>query len=202
MQARLIITRWEKVKRMKEIRLTEIRAEQPAGDNNALILQGVPIVYDTPTTINDLFGSYTEIIKRGALDSTDLSDVRLMLNHDTTKVPLARTPKTMHLEVTPAGLTFRAELPDTESAKEVYTAVQRGDISGMSFAFKVPEGGDEYDPDTNTRTITKIEKVMECSVVNFPAYPTTSVEARQVIQGAEQRQAIISACNSILVKGF
>ena len=51
---------------MKEIRLAEIRAEQPAGDSKALILQGVAIVYDTPTTINDPAGQYIEVIERGA----------------------------------------------------------------------------------------------------------------------------------------
>jgi len=185
---------------MKEIRLAEIRAAQPAGDSKALILQGVAIVYDTPTTINDPAGQYIEVIERGALDNADLSDVRLMLNHDVNRVPLARTPKTMQLELTPAGLQFRATLPDTESAKEVYTAVQRGDLSNMSFAFKVPTGGDSYDPATNTRTIHRIEKVMECSVVNFPAYPTTSVEARAEMQDTETRRAIISACNQILLR--
>ena len=140
---------------MKEIRVTEIRAEAPAGDKS-LILCGRPIVYD----------------------GADLSDVRLLYNHDLNKVPLARTPKTMQLAVGPAGLSFRAALPETAEARAVYEAVKRGDLTGMSFAFKVPEGGDTYDPATNTRVITRIEKVLECSVVPFPAYPSTSVEAR------------------------
>lgn len=124
---------------------------------------------------------YIEIIKKGALDSADLSDVRLLYNHDLSKIPLARTPKTMQLKVDSAGLTFTANLPDTEEAKAVYEAVKRGDLSGMSFAFKVPGDGDTYDALTNTREISRIEKVLECSVVPFPAYPTTSVEARSLI---------------------
>ena len=64
------------------------------------------------------------------------------------------------------------------NAKEVYEAVKRGDLSGMSFAFTVPDGGDTYDAKTNTRTIRQIAKVYECSVVPYPAYPTTSIEAR------------------------
>ena len=102
---------------MKETRITEIRAAEPTADGaKALILSGRPIVYDTPTTINGLSGSYTEVIKRGALDGADLSDVRLIYNHDNNKVPLARTPKTMSLELDQAGLTFTATLPDTASA--------------------------------------------------------------------------------------
>lgn len=163
---------------MKETRFAEIRADAPAGAES-LYLIGQPIVYDQSTTINDpLGGSYTEIIKRGALDGADLSDVRLLYNHDTNRVPLARTPKTMELKASAAGLEMKATLPNTETAKEVHEAVKRGDLSGMSFAFTVPAGGDTYDPKTNTRTISKISKVYECSVVVFPAYQQTSVEAR------------------------
>lgn len=164
---------------MKEVRITEIRAAEPTADGaQALILRGRPILYDTPTLINDVGGSYTEIIRSGALDGADLSDVRLLYNHDLGKVPLARTPKTMSLKVDEQGLTFEAVLPETAGAKEVYEAVKRGDLSGMSFAFTVPEGGDDYDAKTNTRAIRQIAKVYECSVVPYPAYPTTSIEAR------------------------
>ena len=166
---------------MKEVRITEIRAAAQAADGaQALILRGRPILYDTPTLINDVGGSYTEIIRKGALDGADLSDVRLLYNHDLGKVPLARTPKTMSLTVDEQGLTFEAVLPDTAGAKEVYEAVKRGDLSGMSFAFTVPEGGDDYDANTNTRAIRQIAKVYECSVVPYPAYPTTSIEARSI----------------------
>lgn len=168
---------------MKELRVAEIRAEAPAGAAG-LVLTGRPVVYDQPTVIKDIFGEYTEVIRRGALDGADLSDTRLLYNHDLSKVPLARSPKTMWFKLDPAGLTMTAELPDTEEGKSVYTAVKRGDLTGMSFAFKVPEGGSHFDAKTNTRTITKIEKVYECSIVPFPAYPQTSVEARAAIEGA------------------
>mgnify|MGYP000044336668 CR=1 FL=1 len=171
---------------MKEIRVAEIRAEAPAGAES-FILRGRPIVYDTPTVIHDPAGEYIEVIQRGALDGTDLSDVRLLYNHDLNKVPLARTPKTMQLEVDPAGLTITAALPDTAEARAVHEAVKRGDLSGMSFAFKVPVGGDEYDASRNTRTIKKIERVLECSVVPFPAYPTASVEARSALSESRKR---------------
>ena len=102
---------------MKETRVIEIRATDPAGEQEALILTGVPIVFDTPTTINDPAGQYIEVIQRGALDGADLSDVRLLYNHDTNRVPLARTPKTMELKTTPAGLEMKATLPNTQDAK-------------------------------------------------------------------------------------
>lgn len=188
---------------MKELRIAEIRADATA-EADGLILVGCPIVYDQETTIKDPFGEYKEIIKRGALDTADLSDVRLLYNHDCSKVPLARSPKTMELKKSTVGLEIRAKLPETQEARAVYEAVKRGDLDGMSFAFTVPEGGDTYDPKTNTRTISKIAKVYECSVVPFPAYPQTSVEARSNRANsskkylAMQRAKIL--CNKILLK--
>lgn len=187
---------------MKEIRTAEIRTEKE--DNNELVLVGLPIVYDTPTTINDPKGEYTEIIERGALDHCDISDSRLFYAHDYTKIPLARTPKTMQLQVTEKGLEMRADLPNTEEARSVYTAVKRGDLSGMSFGFKVPEGGDRWDIKTKTRHIMRIEKIYEVSVVPFPAYPLASVEARSARQELQKRENAINnikiLCNQILMK--
>lgn len=184
---------------MKELRICEVRAEVPA--EAGLMISGTPIVYEQPTTINSPAGQFTEVIRRGALDGADLSDVRLMYNHDLNRVPLARAPKTMQLSVGPAGLSMAATLPDTEDARSVHTAVSRGDLSGMSFAFKVPPGGDRYGPVTRTREIFKIEKVLECSIVPFPAYPQASVEARAAMQEADTHRArAICACNKIIMK--
>lgn len=169
---------------MKELRIAEIRATDPTTDSQGMTLSGVPIVFNVPTVIHDILGDYTEVIRSDALDAADLSDVHLLYNHDLNKVPLARTPKTMSFALNPAGLAMTATLPDTEEGRSVYTAVKRGDLSGMSFAFKVPEGGSLYDEATNTRTITKIDKVYEFSVVPFPAYPQTSIEARGAIKSA------------------
>lgn len=186
---------------MKEIRLAEIRASTAAADDS-LVLEGVAIVFNTPTIISDWGGSYTETIKESALDNADLSDVHLFYNHDMNNVPLARTPKTMELKKSPAGLEFKATLPNTSSAREVYEAVKRGDLTGCSFAFTVPEGGDEYDPATNTRTIFKISKLYECSIVPFPAYPQTSVEARTAQQNSmntyKAKQNLKRLCNDII----
>ena len=171
---------------MKEKRIIELRAGSSAEDQD-LILEGVPVVFASPTTIKYSAGDYIEIIERGALDETDLTDVRLIYNHDLSKVPLARTPRTMSLERDSAGLRMRATLPQTEAGREIYEAVRRGDLSGMSFAFTVPQGGDTYDPRTNTRRIHRINKIYECSVVPFPAYAETSVEARSEMSKGKEK---------------
>ena len=193
---------------MKEIRVADINAKKRSIEGLAepgkeLVLYGIPIVFDVPTVINDANGQYNEVIARGALDYADLADSRLLYNHDFSKIPLARTPKTMQLSITDKGVEMRAVLADTEDAKSVYTAVERGDLSGMSFAFKVPEGGDTYDRLTNTRTIHRIDKIYEVSVVPFPAYAQTSVEARGVIQQLNnpERDRAIIALNRLRYKG-
>jgi len=186
---------------MKEVRICEVRAESPAG-TETLKLTGRPIVYDTPTVINDPAGAFTEIIRRGALDDTDISDTRLLYNHDLNRVPLARTPKTMQLTKSPAGLDMAAQLPETPEARAVYTAVTRGDLTGMSFAFVVPPGGDKWETRTKTREVFKIKKILEVSVVPFPAYPTASVEARAAVQtlSSDARKQAIIAANKILLR--
>ena len=171
---------------MKEIRHVEIRTEQT--ESEGMVITGTPIVFDTPTIINDPMGNYTEVIKRNALDGVDLSDTRLLVNHDYNKIPLAKTPKTMELWTDEKGLQMRAVLPDTEEARSVYTAVKRGDMTGMSFSFTCDKGGQSYDVEKRARTISRINKLYECSIVNFPAYQTASVEARNQMQEAEQEE--------------
>jgi len=186
---------------MKEIRLTEIRtATDPAGSETELIIEGRPIVFDQATTIHDPAGEYTETIMRGALDNADLSDVHLFVNHNSAAIPLARVPKTMQINVDPAGMTFRAVLPNTEAGREAHEAVKRGDLAHMSFAFTVAPGGDSWQG--NNRTINRIDKVLECSIVAFPAYPQTSVEARAAQKDADNRRRAIIACNQIMMKGI
>jgi HK97 family phage prohead protease len=189
---------------MKENRFFEIRAAESA--SGTMTLTGRAVVFDTPALIHDPLGDYNEIIRSGALAGADMSDVHLFYGHDLTTVPLARVPKTMQLSISPAGLDITAQLPNTAAAQEVYQAVKRGDLSGMSFAFTVPAGGDTYDPETNTRTISRIDKILEISVVPYPAYQTTSVEARSAINGSlsaykAKTEAKIKI-NQILKRGF
>ena len=158
----------------------EVRAE---GDEQGRTITGRPIVYDSTT---DIGGWFAEVIDRGALNETDLTDVRFLVNHDTRKIPLARSRRnngnsTMQLSTDDFGLSIRAQL-DTENnteAKALYSAVERGDLSGMSFMFSVDsERWDDLDTDYPTRHILKIGSVVEVSAVTFPAYDATEINAR------------------------
>ena len=174
----------------KEIRAFnfEIRAEQ--NEEHGHYLTGQPIVYNERTDL----GWYDEIIENGALTDTDLRDVRFLVNHNTDMIPLARSRNnnansTMQMEVVDGvGMNIRVDL-DTENnaeAKALYSAVAMGDISGMSFMFRVD--GDQWDDlesEHPTRTIKNISKVFEVSAVTFPAYEATSIQARGLSDALE-----------------
>ena len=156
------------MKNEKQIRSYDIRA-----DESPLVIEGTAIVFNQPARM----GGYTERIAPTALEGIDLSDITLLVNHDGAGIPLARTPKTLSLEVTDKGLEMRAELPDTEQGRAVYEAVKRGDLSQMSFAFDI--GEQTFDAESREMTITKISAIYEISVVNRAAYKQTSVYARK-----------------------
>lgn len=159
----------------------EVRAQQD--EERGSFLEGTPIVYEEWTDL----GWYDEKIADGALADTDLRDVRFLVNHNTDMIPLARSRNnnensTMQMSVEDGvGMHIRVNL-DTENnaeAKALYSAVQRGDISGMSFMFLVDgDSWEEIESDHPKRTITEIKKVMEVSAVTFPAYEQTSISTR------------------------
>lgn len=145
-------------------------------------ITGRPIVYNSRTNL----GYFDEIIESGALDEADLRDVRFLVNHDTKKIPLARSRRnngnsTMQLMPNEHGLDIDVLL-DTENnsdARSLWSAVDRGDISGMSFMFGVDdEEWENLDSDHPTRHIRKISTVVEVSAVTFPAYESTTIDAR------------------------
>ena len=167
---------------MKEIRTFNFEVRAVKDEEHGNILTGRPIVYDSRTDL----GWYDEIIEAGALDDTDLKDVRFLVNHNTDMIPLARSRNnnansTMQMSVDEEGMAIRVDLDveNNSEAKNLYSAVERGDIDGMSFMFTVD--GDKWDDIESkhpTRTVTKIGKVFEVSAVTFPAYEATSISAR------------------------
>ena len=181
----------------KEIRAFnfEVRAEQ--NDEHGHFLAGTPIVFNSRTDL----GWYDEIIAGGALDEADLKDVRFLINHNTDMIPLARSRNnnensTMQLEVTSDGMNIRVDL-DTENnaeAKSLYSAVERGDLDGMSFMFTVDrDAWDDPDSDHPTRTIEKLGKVFEVSAVTFPAYEQTSIQAADLAEALESAKAVLES---------
>lgn len=158
----------------------EIRADEQDGVG---ILTGRPIVYEQRTDL----GLFDEMIARGALDGADLRDVRFLVNHDQKMIPLARSRRnngnsTMQLTPDYEGLLINKVELDTVNnmtARALFSAVKRGDLSGMSFMFTIDgEKWEGLESDHPTRIITKIGAVYEVSACTFPAYDQTEINAR------------------------
>ena len=175
----------------------DIRSD--AGENGIRTLRGTPIVYGSAT---DIGGWFREVIEPGALDGANLKDVPLLVNHNDRMIPIARsrnnTPKsTMRLTPTASGLNMEADI-DTErnvTASELNSAVERGDLDGMSFKFSVSdERWDDLETDYPTRHILRFDTIAEVSAVTWPAYEATSIYAarsKEVLDNA--RSALDSA---------
>ena len=186
---------------MKAIRTFDFEVRAGIDEEHGHTLTGQPIVYNKRTDL----GWYDEIIANGALAETDLRDVRFLVNHNTDMIPLARSRNnnansTMQMEVIEGkGMMIRVDL-DTENnadAKALYSAVERGDISGMSFMFSI-DGykWDDKESDHPTRTVTKIGKVYEVSAVTFPAYEATSIQARGLADALDSAKASLESARA------
>lgn len=152
-------------------------------ENGEKIITGRPIVYEAKTDL----GYFDEVIARGALDGADLRDVRFLVNHNTSMIPLARSRRnngnsTMKLSTDFDGMNMdfvKLDVENNSDARALYSAVQRGDITGMSFMFSIDaQEWLDLESDHPTRRITKIGKVVEVSAVTFPAYDSTEISAR------------------------
>jgi hypothetical protein len=179
----------------KEIRLAEIRALEPEGDEQEMIVEGRAIVYDQPTVLYEIDGvKYYEVIQRGALDGADLKDVPFKYNHSDNVMIMARTRnKTLELIPDEQGLRIRAKLANTTTGRDLYELIKRGDIDKMSFAFTVAE--QSYDRESRTRKIIRFKRIWDVSAVDTPAYDQTYISARSFFeaQAEAERQAAEAA---------
>ena len=155
---------------MKEIRKLDMQFRAESSEDGKMEIKGYAAVFNSPETYD-----YTETIDPKAFDEADMSDVVLRYNHNDSFMVLARTRnKSLELEVDDKGLMIDAVLQDDiTDHKNIYNAIKSGLIDKQSFAFSVEE--DTYDYDTDTRTITKIGKLYDVSVVDQPFYNATDV---------------------------
>lgn len=174
----------------------EIRAD--GAENGVNTLKGTPIVYGTPT---DIGGWFREVIEPGALDGANLKDVPLLVNHNERMIPIARsrnnTPRsTMRLIPTAEGLNMEADIDTARNATalELYSAVERGDLDGMSFKFSVAEERwEDLDTDYPTRHIIRFDTIAEVSAVTFPAYSATDIYAARSKEALENARAALDS---------
>ena len=163
----------------KRTKLFEVRAKENSSDNEKMIVEGYALTFEEETVLYEFEGrQYKEVLDRDCLNETKIENVPLRYNHSDNVLLLATTRNnTLKLTKDDKGLYIEAEIAPTTVGRDVYTLIKRGDVSKMSFAFSI--GDDEYDSETNTTRIKKIDTLYDVSVVDVPAYETTSVEARK-----------------------
>lgn len=191
----------------KRFQLTEVRAVK---NGNKRTIAGYAACYNV---LSGDLGGFRERIASGAFKRILATnpDVVCLFNHSDSAVLGRTTAGTLRLTEDSKGLKFECDLPDTNVGRDTYESVQRGDLSGCSFAFIVDDSRMcEYkeeeinDEDgrmreklkrafrTVVRTIRDFANLIDVSVVTHPAYPQTSVDARHLLVGAEVRSRIAS----------
>lgn len=125
-----------------------------------------------------IMGWFREKIAWEAFDGCDLSDVIMCFNHNTDSILARTTSGTLRLEVDDVGLRFAFEAPNTTSGSDMLELVRRGDVSKCSFRFGVEQDEWQYADEQNgltmdERTILRFSRVVDVSLVVFPAYPET-----------------------------
>ena len=169
----------------------EFRAEEGSG-----LIEGVPIVFDTPT---DIGGWFQETICKGAISEDVIKDVRFFWNHNIEEKAIARTAIPldklggMVLEITDENIRMRMNPNRKRSdANDLCLAIEDGVINAMSFMFGVKEERwEDEDTDYPKRFITKIDPLIEVSAVNFPAYASTSINVARGDLLTENDKALI-----------
>jgi HK97 family phage prohead protease len=163
-----------------ERRTYTVRDVEARADGDGMRLAGYAAVFNDSSVPLP----FKESIAPGAFRKTlsETPDVRLLINHE--GLPLARTKNdTLKLEEDERGLRFEADLADTQEGRDIYELVKRGDVDQMSFAFRVIR--QKWNDDRSRRVLTEVSLADgDVSVVTYPAYPTTTVEAREHIKEA------------------
>lgn len=155
-----------KMKNLEVRQLTELTK----AENN--IIEGYAVKFGTQS--RDL-GGFIETVNRDAFDGVDLSDVRMFIQHDSSKL-LARTASgTLELNIDDVGLHFRAHLPNTTLGNDAFEMIKRGDLNQCSFGFTVREDSWTKSNDIMYRSIDKVGQLFEISLVAIPAYDDTDV---------------------------
>lgn len=156
---------------------TGLRIERRA--DNKTVLAGHAAVFNERS---ENLGGFREIVAPGAFaEALKKDDVRALFNHDANFVLGRSAAKTLRLAEDDRGLAYEVDLPDTQTIRDlVIGPVERGDISGSSFGFRVLPNGQNWTEDDEgvlIRTLTAV-RLYDVSPVTFPAYPQTDVALR------------------------
>ena len=193
----------------KETRLAEVELIE---ENEKMILEGYAIVYNEETLIGSEEYGFIESISPDAISEDAIRDVPMKYNHMDSFLIIART-KNQSLQLTSdeKGLKVRAELLDTQHNKDIYKMVKSGLLESMSFAFTVKDQEWDHNGDIPKRYIKSIDRLYDVSIVDIPAYDSTSIYARSLesmdlelktmeLEKRQQREALVRKRINIKLK--
>tara|TARA_R100001594_G_scaffold138356_1_gene181965 strand:- start:684 stop:1295 length:612 start_codon:yes stop_codon:yes gene_type:complete len=183
---------------MEKRHATNQRVEIRREENQPATISGYAAVFyraDQPGTEFRLADDYVERIQPGAFDNAlkNADDARALFNHDSNQVLGRVSSGTLRLNVDEVGLRYQIDLPDTQLGRDVATIIERGDVSGSSFAFSVNDKGSEVtrDGEQMVRTITDVS-LFDVGPVTYPAYQATSTAKRNT-EALEELEAYRAA---------
>lgn len=163
---------------LRDVRINDSVLEvRTLEDSNKQVIRGYALKFNRPS--EDM--GFTEYLNERCLDNADMSNVVALLNHDSNYV-LGRSGRNLKLEVDKTGLFFEIEPNDTSYARDLMENMRVGIIDKCSFAFSIAKNGDEWVEDENgryVRTINKIDRLFDVSIVTSPAYDDTEAMLSQ-----------------------
>ena len=163
---------------LRDVRINDSVLEvRTLEDSNKQVIRGYALKFNRPS--EDM--GFTEYLNERCLDNADMSNVVALLNHDSNYV-LGRSGRNLKLEVDKTGLFFEIEPNDTSYARDLMENMRVGIIDKCSFAFSIAKNGDEWVEEENgryVRTINKIDRLFDVSIVTSPAYDDTEAMLSQ-----------------------
>lgn len=160
-----------------EVRDNEPKTDEENGQQQGKVISGYAILFNEPSQpmpVDDT--TFTETISPQALQGVDLSKLVMIYNHDYANILASVKAGTLTVNVDEKGLAFKATLPDTTVANDVYENIKAGNLDSMSFGFSVlADEWQQADDGSYTRQIDKIDNLYELSVVTLPAYDGTEL---------------------------
>lgn len=168
------------MKMKKEIRQRTTTIELRQLENEQEVIEGYALKFERWSNTHGQFYRFREKLTRSCLDEADMSNVVALFNHDKSQI-LGRTGANVELEIDSIGLKFRIKPTNTTLSRDLIENIRAGVINQCSFAFTVAreDGAEMWEENEETdvyeRTINKIDRLYDVSVVTTPAYPDTEV---------------------------
>jgi len=165
----------------------EIRKDENGAESRTV--RGYAAVFEKESdTLGNGQSAFVERVQRGAFDDADQSDIVCLFNHDPNFI-LGRSRNgsgTMKTGIDERGLWYELDLPNTTTGNDLLESLKRGDVQSSSFAFSIAKGGDSWVHESRdsgnilVRTISKISRIYDASLVVNPAYPDATVALRSL----------------------